>query len=1053
MKFAHIADTHIKNLKYHYEYKEVFKQLYQALRDEEVDCIVHCGDIAHTKTQISPEFVELCSDFFRNLVDIAPTYVILGNHDGNLRNSSRQDAITPIVEALDLQDLHLLKNAGETPLNADYTLNVLSVFDEDNWTDPTDSDKINIALYHGSISGVKTDAGWVMEHGEHDIKIFDKFDFAFLGDIHKTNQVLDDEGRIRYPGSTIQQNHGETNDKGLLIWDIKDRDTWDVKHVAFKNPKPFVTIELTPKGRMPKNIEITKGARLRLVSNNNLPLNRMKKALDVAKHRFKPESITFLNRAAGERGNVDALTYNLVKEDLRDPVVQEELIEEYLKEYEVDDDLMSEVHSINGHYNRIVEKEEEITRNVNWKLQSFKWDNLFNYGESNSIDFEKLNGIVGIFGKNYSGKSSIIDGLLFTMFNSTSKNERKNLNVINQHKNGCDATVEFLIGEKLYTVNRQCEKYVKRLKGEETIEAKTNLEFNSECLVTGDTTSQNGLTRNETDKNIRKVVGTLDDFLLSSMSSQHGALQFINEGTTRRKEIFAKFLDLEVFEKKFKLAKEDSADMKGALKRLEERDYEAEMEELRSAEATVLESLGVCQQALVAERTQRDDYKDTLDDIVNKIESVPSGIVDIVGIKKKLSDKRVRASALRAENVNLSKDCAQKESVRIRMDSFIKEFDIDTYRERQKQIERLVASTADSQKKLDTEQSEATRQEKKIRMLEDHEYDPDCKFCCENKFVKDAHVAKASLPKTQKKIASIMEDMAALQTQIDDLEPDRVTRYLTRYEELMRKSAELSGEISDCRLQVQKNKTAIIRIEKEIGDLEENERLYEDNRDAIENLEALLKDRSRVEKRLNDSNIKLSALNEELLELHKEHGSVESKVESNEIAQQELADLQKRYAAYDLFMRCMHSNGIAYDIIKKKLPVINEEIAKVLANIVDFEIFFEDDGKKMNVFIKHPRHEARPLEMGSGAEKTLAAMAIRLSLLSVSSLPKGDLFILDEPGTALDEENMEGFIRILELIKTYFKTVLLISHLDSLKDCVDTQITIDKTGGYAHVNQ
>jgi exonuclease SbcC len=91
--------------------------------------------------------------------------------------------------------------------------------------------------------------------------------------------------------------------------------------------------------------------------------------------------------------------------------------------------------------------------------------------------------------------------------------------------------------------------------------------------------------------------------------------------------------------------------------------------------------------------------------------------------------------------------------------------------------------------------------------------------------------------------------------------------------------------------------------------------------------------------------------------------------------------------------------------------------------------------------------------MGSGAEKTLAAMAIRLSLLSVSSLPKGDLFILDEPGTALDEENMEGFIRILELIKTYFKTVLLISHLDSLKDCVDTQITIDKNDGYALVSQ
>ena len=91
--------------------------------------------------------------------------------------------------------------------------------------------------------------------------------------------------------------------------------------------------------------------------------------------------------------------------------------------------------------------------------------------------------------------------------------------------------------------------------------------------------------------------------------------------------------------------------------------------------------------------------------------------------------------------------------------------------------------------------------------------------------------------------------------------------------------------------------------------------------------------------------------------------------------------------------------------------------------------------------------------MASGAEKTMAAMAIRLALLSVSSLPKSDLFILDEPGTALDEENMEGFIRILELIKVYFKNVLLISHLDSLKDCVDMQIVIDKKAGYAKVNQ
>ena len=168
---------------------------------------------------------------------------------------------------------------------------------------------------------------------------------------------------------------------------------------------------------------------------------------------------------------------------------------------------------------------------------------------------------------------------------------------------------------------------------------------------------------------------------------------------------------------------------------------------------------------------------------------------------------------------------------------------------------------------------------------------------------------------------------------------------------------------------------------------------------------------------------------------------------------QELHDIREEFAAYDLFMRCMHSNGIAYDIIKKRLPVINNEVAKILANIVDFEVYFENDGNKLNILIKHPRYEPRPIAMGSGSEKSIAAIAIRLSLLTVSSLPKSDIFILDEPGTELDEENMENFIQILDIIKSYFKTVILISHLDSLKDCVDQQITIEKKNGFAFVNQ
>ena len=55
-------------------------------------------------------------------------------------------------------------------------------------------------------------------------------------------------------------------------------------------------------------------------------------------------------------------------------------------------------------------------------------------------------------------------------------------------------------------------------------------------------------------------------------------------------------------------------------------------------------------------------------------------------------------------------------------------------------------------------------------------------------------------------------------------------------------------------------------------------------------------------------------------------------------------------------MKCMHPNGIAYDIIKKKLPIINDEMSRILANVVDFEIFFEAEEKRLNIFIKHPKY-------------------------------------------------------------------------------------------------
>ena len=1050
IKIAHVSDIHVRKLKYHKEYRAVFEQLYEKLREEKPDIIVNTGDTFHTKLDLSPEAIKMMSDLFVGLADIAPYHMILGNHDMNLKNSGRLDAISPIVEYLDHPNIHFHKYSSVVEVADGIDLHVLSIVDPDNWQTDLPEDRVNIALYHGSVVGSVTDSGWMMTHGDISLDELEKYDYALLGDIHKTDQKVDNDGRAKYPGSLVQQNHGESNDKGYLIWDIQDKNMWDTRHVSLVNPKPFITIELTRKGRMPKNISIPNGARLRLVSNNNLPLDTMKRAVDIAKHRFKPESISFLNRASGERGSVEGITDGLRTENLRDIKVQEELIDEYLVDYEASQETIEKVYELNKKYNQIVEDNEDVSRNINWKLLDFEFDNLFNYGEDNNVNFEELSGIIGIFGKNFSGKSSIIDGVLWTLFNTTSKNERKNLNVINQNKEDCRGRVTIQVNDLIYTVERSAKKYIKRLKGEESLEAKTELNFEVYDPVMNETTSLNGLTRTLTDANIRKKFGTLEDFAVSSLSSQHGALVFIDEGSTRRKEIIAKFLDLELFDRKFKLAKEDSVDLKGALKRLENKNYDEDLEltiaSLEEKRDTMENQKKTCdvlrnKQALLIQ---------TKEEVSGKIDSIPAEIIDIAAVNKDIRSKENQITSLNIKNGEIEETLKMKQGLYKKVTEFLDKFDLEHYQNLQNEIDSKKLYLSENETKIDKlsdTHSDILNKEKLLDGIPCGTSYPSCRF------IRDAHIAvanKTTVEAEQREVLLLIENV---QESIAALDPKDVATQLDRYHKIESSKHSVSSEIADFNLEIEKNKNLMLTISTELSTLQAKRDEYEENKEAIENLELLVAQLNKCHYEIEEIQSKIDTCDTETLELVKTIGSCEQKIETIKEQKQEYQDLQTEFAAYDLFMRCMHPNGIAYDVIKKKIPVINEEIAKVLANIVDFEVFFEASGNKFDISIKHPRYDERPIEMASGAEKSLSAMAIRLALLGVSSLPKSDLFILDEPGTALDEDNMSGFIQILELIKVYFKNVLLISHLDSLKDCVDMQIVIDKKAGYAKVNQ
>jgi DNA repair exonuclease SbcCD nuclease subunit len=97
-KIYHLADLHIRNLQRHKEYKEVFKKFLKQVEDDKIeDSIIYlAGDIAHAKTEMSPELIREISWFLTECSKLRETFLITGNHDCNLNNNHRLDVLIPL---------------------------------------------------------------------------------------------------------------------------------------------------------------------------------------------------------------------------------------------------------------------------------------------------------------------------------------------------------------------------------------------------------------------------------------------------------------------------------------------------------------------------------------------------------------------------------------------------------------------------------------------------------------------------------------------------------------------------------------------------------------------------------------------------------------------------------------------------------------------------------------------------------------------------------------------------------------------------------------------
>jgi DNA repair exonuclease SbcCD nuclease subunit len=936
IKIAHMSDQQIRMYKRHGEFKAAFELLYKSLEETQPDIIVFAGDFLHEKTHISPELIDMAANHLTSLSKIAPLYLIPGNHDGNLNNLSRMDSLTPIIKAINSDKIHYLKHSGIYPINIkdlyypgwtkDNMLNlvVFSCFDDESkWIKTKEeiprvhNSVIDVGIFHGMVQGAELQNGQIVEEHPYKLKNFlSVVDYLMLGDIHKM-QILDNQYRAAYPGSYPQQNYSETVEKGYLLWKIEAKKKHSVDFISLPNLCPFYTVKLGDDLAVPLSLDFQKKARVRVISRTLTPSEKKKIEEDV-NFSYEPVEVVF--------SELDNLPTKIIinddaenkVENLEDLEVQEKLFKNFLTPYSLKEDTVKKVLELNRKYDAKSKTEEDIKRNIQFKIGKMTFDNMLSYGEDNVFDFSQHKGILGVFGKNAVGKSSLaVDIPLYIFLNKVSKKGVvKNDLLINENKDNCGGSLEISLGNDKYIVSRSTSVFVKtgKNKGEPVFQGKTEVDFR--CIhADGTEEDKNGLQRDDTDKAIRKVFGTADDFMATSIAPQWELLGLIAAGGTKRQELIGKYFDIDIFDQKNKLAKEDLKVIKTQLKMYEAKNLDISLNALK-------EDLAKIDKETIADKRKFLEIKDKISEVSKTMQ-----------IKEKKVSNFI-------DKTNLLEHCRKE----------------------------VAGNISSMNKKI--------QEMKQYPCIKNTD-------CC------------------------LLKDLA-------------------------------SNE--------QKKKELELSLERYIQEIK-------DNKEKVEQF-SKLQDESDEERQIKELEKQANTIHRDVLYNVEKQGGHKRQIEQYEKDKLDYLAIQEEYQIYDYFLLATSKDGISKNIISKNLGIINSKIKKILASGVNFEVELvsTEEGKSIEILFKHERSKSRRIELCSGMEKTITAIALRAALVSVTTLPRSNIFVLDEVFSSLDPEYVDSVTKMLDCLRELFDTVVIITHLDAFKDICDHSIEVARNDdGYSRI--
>ena len=1032
-KIYHISDVHIRTLKRHQEYRHVFENMFNYINQTKTEnsIAVVTGDIVHSKLDMSPELIRMLTDFFRGFN--IPTIVILGNHDMNLNNLYREDALSPVLDMIKNDNIVFIKDNGVFDF-AGITWNHMAVNVEPahyiNGND-IETDNMKIALHHGAVHSAKTDIGYEISNEHVTTDLFAGHDMTLLGDIHKPAQFLNSEKTIAYPGSLIQQNHGEALDHGILIWDVKTR---KAEFVEIHNDYGYVTIETNGPNIIKSPHRMPNKPRIRIKFNETSAAD-MKKLVTTIRKKYNVQDITIQRTISA---NHEINTNSIAIGNVRDVEYQNTLLTDFIN-VKFPTATPNELDAIR-HINRSINSKlpaVESLRHITWHPVSFEFENMFSYGDGNRVDFNKMSDVCGLFASNTSGKSSLLDAITYTIFDKCSKTSKAH-EVLNNKQSSFKGIFKFKMNDVLYTIERTGTK-------KKDTHVKVDVNFYTE------TENLNGDERSDTNKSIRRYIGTYNDFILTAFSLQADNNNFIEKSQRERKDLLSQFLDITVFEQLYQLATDEIKETNGRLKAFKKTDF---AETITSTDTIIKDNSKLIKDINKNESTNQDLRNKLQEDILQLIESkqptsyegddisilqeTESGLIDKIETLQTTIDETEQIITNYQDKIDI-----------ISKTVTIQNYNVPDLKDKVRQLVDTEFQLDDLQEDLQKQQRIVNDKQTKIEHLETHEYDPNCKYCVSNVFVQDAIQAKDEINQDRKILDDIQNNI-----NLTDIEVAKLTVYkqsLEQYNESIDNINTHTNKIELLELQLQIHENDLQTKESELENNIERQDLFKRNETAIQHNIKIDNEITICKSKINTVTIEIKKLQDQI---KINHGEIEVAKTQRKTALEQLEiyqQLETEYKAYEYYLKSVNRDGIPYDLISKAIPKIETEINNVLNQVVDFNMVMNTDGKNINGYIIYDEDNYWPLELTSGMERFISSLAIRIALINVSALPRPNFIAIDEGWGSLDADHIASVANLFDYFRTKFDFSIIISHVDTMRDMVDNLIEVNKINGYSQI--